>query len=171
MYPAVPTCVYRLYDALGRLLYVGVACDLDVRMGQHEKEKLWWPQVARRDVSWFATRLLAMYEEARAIRTEGPIHNVRRGLHPIGLMVIDRRRSKDGSGSYHDDGQLIVSRFDKALIAREVFRGNASALVAVEARPAGMLMSFGDYQASCEAMGEIPALDTACQIELEEIVG
>jgi predicted GIY-YIG superfamily endonuclease len=89
-YPEVMTAVYRLYDAAGQLLYVGVAFDFNKRFKQHATHKTWWPQVARKEVIWFADRLSALTEEAGAIATEGPLHNARRGQSRIGLMVTKR---------------------------------------------------------------------------------
>jgi predicted GIY-YIG superfamily endonuclease len=89
-YPAVMTAVYRLYDSSGRLLYVGVAEDFDMRLRQHSYSKAWWPKVVRKDVTWYPDRLSALTEEARAIEVECPVHNTRRGHSRIGLMVVQR---------------------------------------------------------------------------------
>lgn len=89
-YPEVMTAVYRLYDAPGGLLYVGVAEDFDARFRQHAHDKPWWPDVRHRDVIWFACRLDALAEEAKAIESEQPLHNRRRGHSRIGLMVVQR---------------------------------------------------------------------------------
>lgn len=67
--------VYRLYDAAGVLLYVGVAARPESRWKQHALAKRWWPEVARRDVQWCADRQAALKAEAAAIREEGPLYN------------------------------------------------------------------------------------------------
>lgn len=171
MYPAVMTCVYRLYDASGHLLYAGVAYDFDVRFKQHAKEKDWWPLVVRRDITWFDNRFDAMYEESRAIDNEAPIHNEKAGLHPIGLMVLDRRHY-DRHGSYETDGELVVSSFWKERIIRDVEASHAVAVVAVEARETGVLISMRDYLAACEALGEEPRAHTSGVIwDVEDLVG
>lgn len=69
------TALYRLYDAGGVLLYVGISYQPEVRFEQHADQKPWWSQVVRRDVEWFDDRPTAAAAEAVAIRTEDPEHN------------------------------------------------------------------------------------------------
>ena len=69
------TALYRLFDKRGGLLYVGISNDPAFRWKQHRGDKGWWPQVADRQVTWYATRLLALQAEALAIQTEWPIYN------------------------------------------------------------------------------------------------
>ncbi|GIM90346.1 GIY-YIG nuclease family protein [Paractinoplanes toevensis] len=73
-----PTAVYRVFDQLGRLLYVGVAIDPEVRLACHAREKLWWRDVdpSRTRIDWFPNRHAGITEENRALETESPIHNV-----------------------------------------------------------------------------------------------
>ena len=71
-----PTAVYRLYDAAGVLLYVGISLDLSTRLKTHQKEKTGWPAVTRIDLQWCATREAAIAEERRAILSEQPLWNV-----------------------------------------------------------------------------------------------
>jgi predicted GIY-YIG superfamily endonuclease len=80
----IPTAVYRLYDAAGRLLYVGVTDHLRVRLGQHAKDKSWWPEVASRTIAWYGTRQEAEDAETKAIGEEKPIHNKVRRPRPKG---------------------------------------------------------------------------------------
>lgn len=70
-----PTALYRLYDSAGRLLYIGISYQPDVRFEQHSESKSWWPEVARREVQWFDDRPTAAAAEAIAVRTEDPEHN------------------------------------------------------------------------------------------------
>jgi hypothetical protein len=70
------TALYRLYDAAGRLLYVGVSHKPDVRWGQHSEEKEWWPQVDRRAIEWHDSRGSAERAELLAIADERPAYNV-----------------------------------------------------------------------------------------------
>lgn len=72
------TATYRLYDDAGSLLYVGVASLPSVRFKQHAGDKDWWPQVASHSEAWFDSREEALAEEASAIATENPLHNVNR---------------------------------------------------------------------------------------------
>lgn len=71
-----PTDVYRLYNAFGELLYVGVAADAYHRMAAHRREKPWWSEVRRVRVERYANRAAALHVEATAIRDEEPWHNV-----------------------------------------------------------------------------------------------
>jgi len=44
----VCTALYRLYDAAGRLLYIGATFYPRTRMSQHRRTKSWWfPRSAR----------------------------------------------------------------------------------------------------------------------------
>jgi predicted GIY-YIG superfamily endonuclease len=169
-YPEVMTCTYRLYDAAGQLLYVGVAYDFDERFRQHAAEKDWWTQVARRDVIWFCSRFGALYEEARAIEDERPLHNTRRGLHAIGLMVIRR------VGNCHDrfralfDGELVVNELDKTRILGDVRGATVHALLAYETRLAGVLVPPEWYARAREALGEGPADDCLHTVDAQVLV-
>jgi hypothetical protein len=71
------TALYRLFDAEGRLLYVGVAFNPEVRWKDHAKDKPWWGDVERKTVAWCETRTDALLDEAEAIRTERPLYNVK----------------------------------------------------------------------------------------------
>lgn len=68
------TALYRLYDAEGALLYVGVTDDLPTRMRIHS-EKYWWSEVARKTVAWYDDRDDAEQAETLAIAAEKPRYN------------------------------------------------------------------------------------------------
>ncbi|MFJ5038009.1 type II toxin-antitoxin system prevent-host-death family antitoxin [Streptomyces parvulus] len=70
-----PTALYRLYDGAETLLYVGISYQPEARFEQHRQDKPWWPQVARRELQWFADRPSAAQAEVDAIRDEDPEHN------------------------------------------------------------------------------------------------
>lgn len=70
-----PAAVYRLWDAEGRLLYVGSAYDPEERAKAHRRTE-WGPLVARRTDEWHPSREAAYDAEALAIAAEGPAHNV-----------------------------------------------------------------------------------------------
>ncbi|MEU9323230.1 GIY-YIG nuclease family protein [Streptomyces canus] len=72
------TAVYRLYDARESLLYVGITRNIKERWQSHELIQRWWHLVARRDVSWLASRDAALEAEARAVENEGPLYNAKR---------------------------------------------------------------------------------------------
>lgn len=77
--PPDRTALYRLYDAAGRLLYIGIAKDPKRRWSQHALEKAdsWWPDVASKTVEWLDSRKAAEEAELRAIEKEGPPYNKR----------------------------------------------------------------------------------------------
>ncbi len=70
------TALYRMHDADGALLYVGITDHLADRWGKHEATQSWWGQVATATVEHFPTRTAAVEAELHAIRTERPMHNV-----------------------------------------------------------------------------------------------
>lgn len=73
---AVRTALYRLHDAEGVLLYVGITTDPDRRFAEHAAGKHWWPQVARKSVEWYPDRFAAEIAEEAAIKAKNPRHNV-----------------------------------------------------------------------------------------------
>lgn len=77
MNAAERTALYRLYDADGVLLYVGIAKDPEQRWQGHaySANSPWWPLVARKTVTWFPSREVADLAETEAIKDERPIHN------------------------------------------------------------------------------------------------
>jgi predicted GIY-YIG superfamily endonuclease len=70
------TALYRLYDAEDQLLYIGISSSPTRRWRQHERDKGWWPQVAKLVMVWLDSRLDAQSAEGHAIKAEGPLHNV-----------------------------------------------------------------------------------------------
>lgn len=71
-----PTSVYRLFDGDGQLLYVGVTRQGYHRLHQHSRDKPWWPEVATASFEHLPDRLTALRVESKAIRDEGPKHNM-----------------------------------------------------------------------------------------------
>lgn len=71
------TCVYRLYDAEGALLYVGLTKNPLGRFSKHGA-KPWWREVAYKELVWFDNRTDAQVAERQAIFHEEPVHNVTR---------------------------------------------------------------------------------------------
>lgn len=70
------TALYRLYDADGMLLYVGIARNPERRFAQHAAEKTWWPRVVRRAIEWYETRGAALMAEEAAIKIDRPTQNI-----------------------------------------------------------------------------------------------
>lgn len=70
------TALYRLFDAEGQLLYVGIAFNPRDRWRGHCSTKSWWKQVDRREVEWHGSRSEALTAEAAAIIEERPLYNI-----------------------------------------------------------------------------------------------
>jgi predicted GIY-YIG superfamily endonuclease len=68
--------LYRLFDARGELLYLGIAGNPGRRFEQHAKDKPWWTEVDTIKLEHFDHRSTAEAAEIRAIKTERPRHNV-----------------------------------------------------------------------------------------------
>jgi len=69
------TALYRLYDAGGHLLYVGIASQPRNRWGNHATLKPWWPEVAEKRLEWHPDRWYALVAEHMAIINENPRYN------------------------------------------------------------------------------------------------
>lgn len=81
MAPAVEkrTSLYRLFDAAGTLLYVGIANNPVGRWYAHSSSsdgRNWWPDVATLTIEWFATRAEAVAAESVAMHDEHPRYNI-----------------------------------------------------------------------------------------------
>lgn len=71
----LPTALYRLFNENGELLYVGISWMPEDRFKAHAKERRWWQEVARRELTWFEEREEAKAAEKTAIRVEKPRYN------------------------------------------------------------------------------------------------
>ncbi|MFD5632426.1 type II toxin-antitoxin system prevent-host-death family antitoxin [Streptomyces sp. NPDC127072] len=78
------TALYRLFDAAGRLLYVGISSNSEERLKQHASTAPWWKEVASHTVESHPERSVAATAELEAIRTEGPRYNRAGSDAPIG---------------------------------------------------------------------------------------
>lgn len=74
-----PIALYRLYDATGAVLYIGITHSPAKRFAEHAVERPWWSQVARKTVAWCDGKAEAAIAEALAIRDEKPVYNA---VHP-----------------------------------------------------------------------------------------
>lgn len=74
-----PAELYRLYDAAGRLLYIGVSSTVERRLRTHSYrgQNAWWGQVDHCSLEWFAEGHQALAAEVLAIRSERPVYNKR----------------------------------------------------------------------------------------------
>jgi hypothetical protein len=83
--------LYRLYDADGTLLYVGISYSAIARFAGHKADKPWIGDVARIDIEHHdVTRREMLNIERRIILTEKPLHNVtHNGLTLMPHVVAD----------------------------------------------------------------------------------
>lgn len=86
-----PTTLYRLFDAAGDLLYVGISTRPMQRVREHSKGQTWWTEVASQTFEHFPTRPEAATAELAAIRTENPRYNVAGAK--VSPMQAQRERS------------------------------------------------------------------------------
>src|SRR6267154_2018176 len=70
-----PTSVYRYYDRLGVLIYVGLTRTRTERNQQHNGDKDWWPLVASQAIDHFQTREEAIGGESALIAKFRPPFN------------------------------------------------------------------------------------------------
>ena len=87
-----PSAVYRLYDAAGGLLYVGITMRGFARMTEHHKAADWFPLVERATFEHYPSRFAAAVRETEVIATENPTHNI---VRPEFLLIsaIQQRES------------------------------------------------------------------------------
>lgn len=69
------TAVYRLFDASGRLLYLGIARNPEYRWALHSNRQTWWHLVAQKTVEWHPDRDSAKAAEARLTLIEKPLYD------------------------------------------------------------------------------------------------
>jgi len=73
--PDEHTALYRLYGAGNDLIYVGITTNPAARFAQHAKTQPWWPEVVRREVEWYGSRMNALAAEEAAIKRHSPAAN------------------------------------------------------------------------------------------------
>lgn len=74
--PADVTTLYRFYNDLGHLLYVGISANMSSRLGQHRRTKVDWADVSDIKLEHFTSRDAALAAERAAIQAEGPLWNI-----------------------------------------------------------------------------------------------
>lgn len=120
------TAIYRLYDASGQLLYLGLANDPERRWEEHSRSKFWWHLVARKEVAWYASREEAGRVEEEATASERPKHDmlwrrarangvawVPRPEDPFYAPLLATLRAGLEDGSY-PDGHILRDDWDTA---------------------------------------------------------
>lgn len=79
------TALYRLFDAAGRLLYVGISANPEERLKSHASTAPWWPLVASREIAEYPSRDAAEGAETEAITTEHPLYNRAQSATPMNV--------------------------------------------------------------------------------------
>lgn len=95
------TTLYRLYEATGRLLYVGITGNPGRRFEQHAHDKPWWSDVTDVKLEHHPTRQAALEAERDAILTSSPLHNIVHNTARAPLSMPTRR--PPGWISWHCD--------------------------------------------------------------------
>jgi predicted GIY-YIG superfamily endonuclease len=107
-----PAWLYRLLDAEGALLYVGISRSPSSRFMQHGR-KQWWSEVAEVRLQRYATDAEAMDAEATALQQERSRYNVRTDRWRSGLEPVPAPVSQDEAlpvGALEVAGFLGVKR-------------------------------------------------------------
>jgi len=123
------TALYRVYDAEGGLLYVGISANPDLRFGQHSQLKEWWTEVADRKIEWHPTRESAASAERDAIQIELPKWNSRLSARVGGAQEVFAQYKA------HVEGERALREAMREAAADEL---RAGATVTVLARSTGL---------------------------------
>lgn len=76
------TALYRHYDAVSNLLYIGISLSATYRLRQHKSSTQWANDAVRMETEWFDTRKEAEAAEIAAIKNEKPKFNVTHNVEP-----------------------------------------------------------------------------------------
>lgn len=130
--------LYRLRDADGALLYVGITSNLDKRFSEHRSIQRWWPDVADADVAFYPDRPSLEAAEREAINTESPRHNI------MGLVSAPRIVAAPSDDQERGGRKLCAIRMSPELIAMVQRVADREGVKWSEA--ARLLIAYGDRQ-------------------------
>lgn len=68
--------LYRHYNNEGDLLYIGISLSSIARLMQHRRKAAWFDEIANIEIETFDSLQDCKAAEKRAIRNEGPRHNI-----------------------------------------------------------------------------------------------
>jgi len=74
--PSDASAVYRIYNAGGDLIYVGMSYEPAIRVEVQRREKPWGHEIARYEVDWHSDRAASQRAEERLIKELQPRYNV-----------------------------------------------------------------------------------------------
>lgn len=77
--------MYEITEAVRVPLYVGCTHQLHARLGQHRRNRAWWPLVGAIVVEHYDTRSDALDAEHARIRVMQPLFNIAGNVHNPGL--------------------------------------------------------------------------------------
>jgi hypothetical protein len=106
-----PTALYRMYDEVGDLLYVGISYHPRYRFEQHAAEKSWFLEVDHIDTEWYQFRDLAEDAENVAIWEERPRYNIARILPRNPRWGLRARETV----AVHDGLSALVEKWGAAM--------------------------------------------------------
>ncbi|MGW2937646.1 GIY-YIG nuclease family protein [Streptomyces sp. NPDC001156] len=143
------TALYRFYDKGGALLYVGITANVESRFADHERNKEWWPQVAKKTIEWFDTRPPARAAEVQAILDERPAYNVNSSPWAAGPRELEPAERTVGQIRSNLTEQVMRVRY------------TGEPVVVVDStkarRPVAALVPFDFYERALEALGDTEA--------------
>lgn len=117
--------VYKLYNRLGELLYVGFTTNWRQRRKDHKSRQHWFSEVAREELETFTDELTAQLREVTLIFDERPRYNRTYNvdvapdyLAPYlaeAKMMPDGKKAKRGGPPYHLDAAPVQAMRDVAI--------------------------------------------------------
>jgi len=94
------TALYRMFDAAGDLLYIGISKNFGIRWRREAASFPWWPEMQRQTVDWYPSRPEAHAAEIAAIKAEKPKYNIQ---HAAPLPQPRRSIVRRGVGLIADE--------------------------------------------------------------------
>lgn len=116
--PTEPHGVYRLFNARGILLYLGMSGDPDTRIAVHRSTQPWRAEIATWTVEWLPNRHAALVAEQVAIDAELPCYGRTTDLY---RAVSDLTRA-NSSPTKRADLAALLERYRQFAVAVQVYR-------------------------------------------------
>ena len=117
-----PAALYRCYDSVGALLYVGVSGDVKIRASCHKSASPWFCAVRKITVTWYDWREDALDAEAWAIFREKPQFNKKIALKRIAetsrvsvVMVVRGSSGQKAVAQWMDQSGVTVKRLARRM--------------------------------------------------------